>query len=287
MNNPSTEISHLMELSLGQMTRILEQILSLIFAFANLRDAVKEVMDDTPSAGAGTHGQPGCSRLLVPSGLLRLLFGKKPATKIGNLPPAVFKISLAHPKFLSKRFASPFVIHIYLPEARKEVDERLKTDLHEQESTEHLYDSDLTIDQIVQIKLQSPEITFPDPITKKLTSTINRVSFLGKPNDDCQPGIHWANLIISDAKTGHEIQSMNYSVQVVDFAFDHVSRPLLSNTMSFILGIGSLTTYVLTLLGQIDTTYGLASGTTAGVIATFIHIRFLTLYQRLSTNSNP
>ncbi len=287
MNKPSEEILHLIDLSLSRIVKAIEQILSIIFAFANLGDPVNEIGVESPSGGASTPDRQGCIKLLMPSQLLRLLLGKKPSVEMYNSPSPVFKISLAHPKFLSKRFTSPFVIHIYLPEARKEVDERLKTDFHEQESTEHLYDSDLTIGRIVQIKLWSPEITFSDPTTKRLASTVNKISFLGKPSDNCQPGTHWASLTISDAETGHEIQSINYSVQVVDFAFDHLSRPLLSNTMSLVLGIGSLTTYLLTLLGQIDTTYGLASGTTAGVMATVIHVRFLALYQRLSTNHHP
>jgi hypothetical protein len=73
---------------------------------------------------------------------------------------------------------------------------------------------------------------------------------------------------------------MIFTVQVVDFAFDHVSQPLLSRSMSVALGIGSLTMFVLTLLGQIDTTFGLTSGTVAGAIAGGIYLRFFTLFQQ-------
>jgi hypothetical protein len=286
MNKSVVQISHLPDLSLGQMLKAIKQILSIIVAFLNLEDPAKEIEDESSPDGANAPDPQGCVKLLMPTQLIRLLFGRKPYDQTAN-PSPVFKISLAHPKLLSKRFASSFVIHLYLPEARKEVDERLKSDFHDREPTEHLYDSELTIGRTVQIKLWSPEITFPDPIKKRLANAVNTVSFLGKPNDDCQPGTHWATLVISDAETDNEIHSINYSVQVVDYAFDHVSRPLLSNAVSFILGVGSLTMYLLTLLGQIDTTYGLASGTAAGATATFIHVRFLNLYQRLSMNHNP
>jgi hypothetical protein len=276
MNKSSTQILYLINLSLDQIIKAFRQILSIIFAFANLGDPVKEIEQESPSDGADTP--PGCLSVI-----LQVLLGGKLSNETSN-SPAVFKISLAHPKFLSKRFESPFVIHLYLPEARKEIDERLKSDFHNQEPTEHLYDSELTIGRTVQIKLWSPEITFPNPIKKRLASVVNKVSFLGKPNDDCQPGTHWATLVISDAETGDEIHSINYSVQVVDYAFDHVSRPLLSKTMSFILGISSLTMYLLTLLEQIDTTFGFASGTTAGAVAAFVYVRFLSQYQQLAVS---
>ena len=274
-------ISHFIDILVSQVASAIEQILGLFFVFSFLGDSANEYEQES-SNGANDSDPPGCFSVLG------LLFGKrKQPSQASNVPPSFFKISLSHPKYFSKRFTSPFVIHIYLPEARQEVDEKLKTDFDKQELTEHLYDSNLTIGRKVKIKLWSPEITFSDPVTKGLESKLNTISFLGRPSDDCQPGTHWASLIISDEETGHEIQSIDFSVQIVDFAFDHISRPLLSNTVALILGVGSIITYLLTLLGQIDTTFGLASGTVVGIIASVTHMRFLTLYQRLGTTQHP
>ena len=66
---------------------------------------------------------------------------------------------------------------------------------------------------------------------------------------------------------------------VVDFAFDHVSRPWLSNLTSVVLGTGSAVAFVLTLLGQVDQTLGLATGGAIGAVAGFIHMRYLSLFK--------
>ena len=68
---------------------------------------------------------------------------------------------------------------------------------------------------------------------------------------------------------------------VVDFAFDHVSRPLLSKTASVFLFIGSFIMFSLTLLEQIDKTIGLTSGTAAAVLSIIIYNNFYALFQRV------
>jgi len=203
------------------------------------------------------------------------------------LEDTTFRISLAYPKLLSKRYTSSFVVHIYLPDTRQVVTERLRTEFSQQKTTEHVYKSSLIVGDVVKIMLFSPEMIFSDPVKKRLNSKTNTVSFVGKPNDNCQPGQHQATLSISDEKTGYEHHSMNFSVEITDFAFDHVSRPLLSQSVTIILSIGSFAMFTLTLLGQIDTTFGLTSGTTAGALASAIYFRFLSLYQRPNITNQP
>ena len=108
--------------------------------------------------------------------------------------------------------------------------------------------------------------------------------FLGKPVNSCYVGEHKVVLSILDKKTNTEYQSETFSVQVVDFAFDHVSRPLISRAFAIVLGIGSFAMFMLTFLEQIDKTVGLTSGTAAGILALAIYASFYNIYQRVRPN---
>ena len=68
-------------------------------------------------------------------------------------------------------------------------------------------------------------------------------------------------------------------MRVVDYAFDHISRPFLSKVISVFLGLAAVVTYFLTSLEQIDKTFGYAAGTAAVTTAGFIYARYLVLYQ--------
>ena len=196
-----------------------------------------------------------------------------------------FRISIAHPKLLSKRFPSRFLVQIYAPGVRQEVEVKIDTELGIQKAVEHIHESLLTFNNTVNIKLFSPEIVFSEPVIKKLTSYHNTAEFVGKPKDSCFPGSHHAILSITDERSGVEHQSIAFSLRVTDFAFDHVSRPFLSKTTAAILGIGSFVMFLLTMLEQIDTTFGLVSGTTVGALAGAVYFWFFSQYQKSNTRT--
>ncbi|MBE7536725.1 MAG: serine/threonine protein kinase [Anaerolineales bacterium] len=204
---------------------------------------------------------------------------------LGEIGKKFFKISIGHPKLIAKGYESPFVVQLYFEELADNIKMKIKEIVGEN-YTERIYDTELKFGQVVKIKLFSPDITFPDPIAKKLDSSINSMVFLGKPLDSCQPREHKVVLSILDNKTGIEYQSETFSVKVVDFAFDHVSRPLLSKVSAVVLGIGSFSMFVLTLLEQIDKTIGFTSGTAVGVLAVVIYTNFYNFYQRIRPNTS-
>ena len=107
--------------------------------------------------------------------------------------------------------------------------------------------------------------------------------FLGKPRDNCEPGSRKILVLILNAKTDQELES--FTVNVVGFVFDHVSRPLFSRISTVILGVGSFAMFTLAFLEQIDKTVGLTSGTAAGVMADGIYASFYNLYQRIRSNT--
>ena len=146
---------------------------------------------------------------------------------------------------------------------------------------EYVSNTNLTQGNKVIIKLESPDIEFsPEKVSKFLEEKVNTISFSGKPKDACQPGYHIIIVSISDQSTGQEYLSRSFQVKVVDFAFDHVSRPVISTMTSTVLAISSVTTFILTLLGKIDQTLGLASGATAAAVGTIIYSRFLMFFRR-------
>jgi len=193
------------------------------------------------------------------------------------------KVTLAHPRLMSKRYSSFFVVKIHLQgskTARREINE-----LSEKYSlTVQSHDSLVKENQNVIVKLSSPHIEFSEPALIIVTREVTTASFTGIPTDLCAPGRHAAVLSLTDKENGALVQSIPFQVSVVDFAFDHVSRPLLSNTTSVVLGFGSFASFVLTFMGQIDQTFGLASGSAAGAIAVFLYARYLELFKRSNTN---
>ena len=71
-------------------------------------------------------------------------------------------------------------------------------------------------------------------------------------------------------------------MRVVDFAFDHISRPLLSKVMSSVLGMGSVIMFILTALEQVDKTFGLTAGTAAAVLSSTILLQWWSVFHRPS-----
>lgn len=201
-------------------------------------------------------------------------------------PNENLRMSLAYPKLLSKRFEGIFLFQIYSPKNRPIVSRSIKAEFKSEPITEHTATSNVQIGQNIKIKLFSPEISFSDPVTKAIRDDVTKITFLGVPKDNCQTGSHKVLVSLIDINTEHEIDSMTIKVKVSDFAFDHVSKPLLSQFSSALLGIGSIIMFALTLLEQIDKTIGLTSGTAVGVLATVIYANFFNLYQRVRPNSS-
>lgn len=198
-----------------------------------------------------------------------------------------YKISIVHARLLSKRFASTFLVQLYLPQLREEVLKRINAQFKGKEIAEISEDSDLEQGQKVRLHLSSPDIVFSDDVIKKLDRDINATHFIAKPKDDCHPGEHQVVLSITDNDSKVELESYTFTVTVTDFVFDHVSRPLLSKASSAVLGVGSLAMFLLTLMGEIDTTFGLTSGTVAGALASAVILQFSRFYQRPATVHMP
>ena len=192
-----------------------------------------------------------------------------------------YNISIVHPKLLSKGYTSLFVVQIYLPALRHRAERVIiKQWPKKEEMTEHLQDIELEEGIRVQIKLASPVLSFSDPVIKQIEDGLITTYFTAMPSDDCRPGIHYVILSITDADTQFEYKSLSFAVQVVDFAFDHVSRPLLSRAMSTVVGLSSVIMFILTALEQVDKTFGLTAGSAAAVLTGTIFFRWWSSFRR-------
>jgi hypothetical protein len=204
-----------------------------------------------------------------------------------------FKISIAYPKFLSKGSSSSFLVNIYQSEARYKVKTKLIEYLEDEQirrtqMNEKIRPSSLIRGQTVSINLTCPRVNFSSgPFTKTLEQPLISVTFNGSPDDNCSIGRQQVTLVISNKKTGEESDFVSFSIKVVDFAFDHISRPFLYHISSAAFGIGSLIMFSLSLLGQIDTVLGLASGTAAVAAAGYIYRNFIEQYKRTNIIHGP
>ncbi len=198
-----------------------------------------------------------------------------------------YKISISWPALFSKRFTSLFLCQIYLPENRSQVTKNIKLDFQKQPFKEEKRSSNIKYGNTIIVKLQSEDFSFSEPIKKTIQSAITKFVFLGKPHDGCETGNqHVIKIFVLDAETGEEIDFVILNgVRVVDFAFDHISRPLLSKISTLILGLSSFVIFILTFLEQLDKTIGLTSGTATGLIAAAIYSNFYSLYQRIRLNT--
>lgn len=192
-----------------------------------------------------------------------------------------YLISIAHPRKFSKRYTSPMYIHFYFPENRFELDSFLELSKYKKfKLNESIFETPLSSGLVVKIALSCPVVEFSAPVIKKLDKDVISTSFTAKPLDECYSGKHTAIISITDKVSEIEYVSINFEIEVVDFAFDHISRPLIANIISIILGIGSLLSFLLAIVGKLDTTFGLTAGTTAGIIAASIQAISWNLYNR-------
>jgi hypothetical protein len=202
-------------------------------------------------------------------------------------PPRPQKVSITHPKLLSKGYASLFIVQIYLPEMRYQAAKTIAKEFGTQKVAEHTWDIQLEIGLKARIKLSSPVLSFSDPVIKQIKNGVTVARFTAIPNDDCKPGTHYVVLSITDAETQFEYESISFAVAIVDFAFDHLSRPFLSKATSAVLGLGSLMMFVLTALEQVDKTFGLTAGTAAAVLTSAVLLQWWSLFQRPGVTHTP
>jgi uncharacterized protein YjbI with pentapeptide repeats len=252
------------------------------------------VRDAVPKKAIRSENKPRTSRgpidISIPSlsqiteNLKDLLRFKRSRTE----PQSLSKLSVAHPRLLAKRYASKFLVHVYLDRELADVKRRLKVEFEDSKFTQVVEDIDLLFGQVIEVELHSPDIEFSGPVAKKLDKEMNEILFTGKPKESCHPGKnHTVLLSIKNKETGEDLKSISFDVHIVDYAFDHISRPLLSHVAAGFSGFGAVLMFALTMLEQIDTTFGLTSGAAAGAVAAAIYARYTYLFRQTVKSKSP
>lgn len=196
-----------------------------------------------------------------------------------------FQISFLHPRRLAKGLSSTITVQIYLPYKRDEVVSIIEQlqELESSELIENKYSSVLIPGQTVIIKLSSSTISFSDEVLKELRGEdVNRITFSAKPDDECALGRQAAVLSIKNSETNEEYESIPCFFIIDDFAFDHVSKPILSYASSVVSGVGSLALFTLSFLQKLDATLGIPVGTVGAALAILLSVRPTFLYKQES-----
>ena len=200
-----------------------------------------------------------------------------------KLPP--LWLAFAHPRCLSKGIDTLLIATLYPERSWEQIERNLAQDFDNidiKKIAVQKKETSLSLGKQVSVGLQSNNIDFtPEKNTRYLTNGYNKFPFLARPKDNIQPGRYPLLLSIIDAETEHLLHSETYHVQVVDYAFDHVSRPLISKIGSAGLGLSSLLIYLLTVLEKIDKTLGLTSGTAFIIFAALLFGQFYVQFQRM------
>jgi hypothetical protein len=230
-----------------------------------------------PTVMSGIDGPAGSTVKAAPESPVekkgpKLLDPRADKTKLFGPPKPIlgsFRISIAHPRTLSKGFNSKIVVVLYLSEEQKQVRQVLERDFGNdvrnapERYTETTDTTTIKPQTQVQVDLLSQAIEFSQTVSLELSEPLNCARFLAKPREDCRIGHHEIKVVIRDCSTASERYSGFIQVKIVDYLFDHVSRPFFSKCTSLVLTAGSFITFLLTMLGKLDQTLGLTSGTTA------------------------
>jgi hypothetical protein len=103
----------------------------------------------------------------------------------------------------------------------------------------------LGIGDRIAVSLHCPVIEFsPEQVALRIEDRLNKASFVGIPVESCMPGKHDAVATIVDAQTKDGYESIEFTIKIVDYAFDHVSTPFMSKVSSAFLGIVSAGSFV-------------------------------------------
>lgn len=176
--------------------------------------------------------------------------------------------SISYPRLLSKgRPGKKFVFHMYpqscSDEARKQIQNIIDTNMEEKHS-----DARVNIGSTVIVRLCCPAVQFtPLEATIRIENGLNRLIFIGKVTDDACNGDHEAILSITLKDTLITVHSAAFNIRIVDYLFDHVSRPLASGISSALSGCAAITSFALVSIEQIDKVSGYGAGSTLALLA--------------------
>lgn len=191
-----------------------------------------------------------------------------------------YRVTIAHPRSLAKGYSSLFVVQIYLPSFYSQALETIRKEFDAHKVAEHTWDVELEKRSSIRIELSSPALSFSSPVIKKMENDLIVARFAAIPHDNISPGTHYVILSIFDGNTQIECESISFAVHIADYAFDHISIPMLSAATSVFLGLTSIATFIVTGLEYIDKATGAGIGLAAAMFGSTIFVRRRSVFEQ-------
>jgi hypothetical protein len=191
-----------------------------------------------------------------------------------------FSVSLHYPKLLCPGFSSSFLVQIYPPHRQQAVVARVKDVFGDPVPAEMTRKARFQVGTKVRIRLSSPVMEFSHPVGKVISSTDTHTTFTGKPKPSTPPGVHAAVLAVSDERGEEELLSMPFEMNIVDYAFDHVSRPFAGRVIGGIVGVASVCVLALAFITRTAQVLDAAGGAVGLALSAFFFTRVETVFRR-------
>jgi hypothetical protein len=191
-------------------------------------------------------------------------------------------VSCHYPKLIPAGPPSKFLVQIFPRRRHQAAAELVKAIFPETETLEAAWEARLRQGAKVRISLTSQSVDFAAPVWKRIVSAGIDTTFQGTPKASAPPGINVAVIAICD-EDGVEILSLPFDIYIVDYAFDHVSRPFAGGVIGGVAGALAVCMLVLALImrtGQVLTAISGAIGLAlSGLVFAWIN----SLFRRQST----
>jgi hypothetical protein len=178
-------------------------------------------------------------------------------------------------------YSSRFLIQIYLPRRRSEAVQRAADvfgGIDSVEAPERPADAMLRHQSQVLLELSSPAMEFaaPNPVRKVVSKAGAETVVLGCPKEGIRPGLHDGKLRVYDPDTEQEHLAFAFEMNIVDYSFDHVSRPLVLRAVAVAVGLATLFVVGFGLVTQI----GLVVEIVVGALGTVLTVAIIAWMNR-------
>lgn len=191
-----------------------------------------------------------------------------------------FHARLSYPKLVGAGFTGPFLVQIFPPRQHHAAAARARNIFGDASPEQVPADIRLRPGTIVQISLSSPAMRFSGPVRKPIPAAGCDTSFTGKPSAAALPGAHSALLTISDESGSNELLSVPFQIRIVDYAFDHVSRPMIGRVAAGLAGVASAAVLILALITKTDLVLKAGAGAMGLAMSAFVFTSISNRYGR-------
>ena len=191
-----------------------------------------------------------------------------------------FSVSLSYPKLICAGFSSTFLVQVFLPRRQRAAAARVKNVFAEIATTQVAREARFQLGMKIRISLSSPAMEFSASVQKVIFLEGADTTFTGRPRPFALPGAHAAVLTVSNEHGDQELLSIPFQVNIVNYAFDHISRPVAGRVVGGVVGVVSACVLALAIITRTAQVLDAASGAVGLALSAFVFTRINSLYSR-------